>query len=338
MLLGWLLISRYKLFRILENVERALVIGIGGGGDIFTTIPTRNFLKNLGIKVYVGSALWERFVVDPYPGPRPLEQLTNIERLTTTTCLAGGRTVTVDGVKLQASYLSERIGEEVLLIDITKGVDAIVEGLSSTCSILDIDLVVGIDGGGDVLARGREPNLRSPLCDSIMLASLRKLRKKNFIGVFASSCDGELSLEEVLNYLSDIAMKGGLLGAYGMSREDVEELEKLVENMPTEVSKLALMGAKGYRGEVGIREGIWKVNLSVISTLTFYLDTVITYDLSPLAQAVSSTHNIYEANERLHEIGVKTELDIELEAHRRGARSYLELFKNKSSTQHNNVL
>lgn len=317
------------MFRYLEGCSRVLVLGIGGGGDIFATIPTRNFLKKMGIEVYVGCVAWERFILDPKPGPRPLEELVNIEKLSETVCIGGPDTVTEDSVKLQASHLSERLGEKIVLVDITKGVKKTAEGLDEALSRLGASLVIGIDGGGDVLARGTEKNLRSPLCDSVMLASLYRMRHRNFIGVYASGCDGELSLEEILTYISEITSIGGYLGAYGMTREDAEMLETLVNGMVSEVNNIALLSFKGFKGSIGIREGLFKAEASIISTLTFYLDTEKTYSLSPIAKAVSNSESILEANRELNKIGIQTELDLEIEAYRRKTRSYKELLGNK---------
>lgn len=306
-----------------------VVLGIGGGGDVFSTIPTRNFLKKLGLEVYVGCVAWERFVVDPKPGPRSLEELMNIRRLSETVCFGGADTITNDGIKFQASHLSERLNEEVILVDVTKGVDKISRGLDEALSKLNVDLLIGVDGGGDVLARGVEKNLRSPLCDSIMLASLYHMEKEKILGVFASGCDGELTIEEILTYISEIASSNGYLGAYGMDRDDLEVLEMLTAGMPSEVNRLAAHSFKGLRGEVGIRNGLWRAEPSIISTITFYLDVNIVYSLSPLAKAVSRTRNVFEANERLRDLGVSTELDIELEAYRKGAKSYRELYRDE---------
>lgn len=317
------------MFKHLEKCEKALVLGIGGGGDIFATIPTRNFLKKIGIEAYVGCVAWERFILDPKPGPRPLEELVNIQELSETVCIGGPDTVTENGVKLQASYLSERLNERVILVDITKGVKKTAKGLDEALSKLGASLLIGVDGGGDILARGMEKNLRSPLCDSVMLASLHYMKNRNLLGVFAAGCDGELSLEEILSYISEIASIGGYLGAYGMTEGDAEILEKLVDGMVSEVSKIALLSFKGFRGGINIREGLYQVETSIISTITFYLDTERTYSLSPIAKAVSDSGDIIEANMELNKMGIRTEFDLELEAQRRGARSYRELFRDK---------
>ena len=75
------------------------------------------------------------------------------------------------GVLFAESKMAAVIGQEVLLIDINGGVTGVVDGLETAMKELDADLLVGIDVGGDSLAQGSEPGLRSPLADSIMLAA-----------------------------------------------------------------------------------------------------------------------------------------------------------------------
>ena len=72
-------------------------------------------------------------------------------------------------------------------------------------SELDVDLVVFVDVGGDVLAEGAEPGLRSPLCDAVMLAVAGRLARAGrpvLIGVFGTGCDAELTTAEVLTRLA----------------------------------------------------------------------------------------------------------------------------------------
>ena len=58
-----------------------------------------------------------------------------------------------------------------VLVDIHGGPAAIADGLAHAAEQLDRDLTVFVDVGGDVLAQGDEPGLRSPLCDAVMLAA-----------------------------------------------------------------------------------------------------------------------------------------------------------------------
>ena len=65
-----------------------------------------------------------------------------------------------------------------MLVDINGGVKGVVDGLETAMKQLNTDLLVGIDVGGDSLAQGHEPGLRSPLADSIMLAAFAELAKR----------------------------------------------------------------------------------------------------------------------------------------------------------------
>ena len=304
---------------LVMNCKKALVVGIGGGGDVIGSIPTVYYIKNiLGKEVILGSLTWERWFLDPLPGPRSLEELEDVEILSCSTGLASSSTQISGRNFLQASYVVEVLNEKVLLIDITGGVVNVLKGLLDTLKQLNIDLVVGIDVGGDVIARGKEPGLRSPLADSLMLAILAKLKTvykiPSVVGFFGFGSDGELKQEELLKYLSEIAAKGGYLGAKGLSFEEVELMEKIMIKAKTEASKIPVDAFKGVFGERAIRKGKRHVFQSILSTLTFYLDPRVVFELSPLAQALKDSNSLKKANEQLHKIGIKmTELDYEIE-------------------------
>ena len=305
--------------RLIINCKNALVVGIGGGGDVIGSIPTAYYIENiLGKKVILGSLTWERWLVDPSPGPRSLEELENVEILSCSTGFASSSTQIRGRNFLQASFVAEVLNEKVLLIDITGGVVNVLKGLFDALKRLDISLVVGVDVGGDVIARGNEPGLRSPLADSLMLAVLAKLKTDykipSVVGFFGFGSDGELKQEELLKYLSEISAKGGYLGAKGLSFEEVELMEKIMIKAKTEASKVPIDAFKGFFGERAIRKGKRQVFQSILSTLTFYLDPQVVFELSPLAQALKDSTSLKKANEQLHKIGIKmTELDYEIE-------------------------
>ena len=64
-----------------SKIKKALLIGIGGGADIVGTIPTKILLESYGIKSILGGIPWERYSIDPYPGPRPFSQIINKQKL-----------------------------------------------------------------------------------------------------------------------------------------------------------------------------------------------------------------------------------------------------------------
>lgn len=307
------------------RTRRAAVIGIGGGGDVLGTIPTRNSLVRSGFSTLIGSVVWERFVVDPRPGPRSLDELENVEEvLAETVCLAGDRTKIKGGVVPQACRLSAKLGEKVLLMDLTKGARGLANGIRAMAERLGIGLIVGIDVGGDVLATGKEEGLKSPLCDSLTLAALVGSGVRCIVGILGLGCDGELKPHELESRLSEMASMGALLGAVGMTQDDVKLMEVLSLDLDTEASKLAIMAAKGLTGSVPIREGTRTAYVSIFSSITFFLDARTLYQSSELAKAVANSGSIEEANEAMHALGIETELDFERDVERLGVTSYRE--------------
>ncbi|MHA1632480.1 MAG: DUF1152 domain-containing protein [Candidatus Freyarchaeota archaeon] len=302
-----------SLEALAKEAKKALVLGIGGGGDILGALPTGRYLETLGVNVVLGSVGWERIVYDPKPGPRSLDEIVDFERLSETTGLANENTRTNYGVFFQCSNMARFLGKKTVIVDISKGVRGVIEGLNETAKRLNIDLIVGVDVGGDVLAQGDEPGLRSPLSDVTMLASLHMVNVPTVTAVFAPSCDGELTIEEILKRLTAIAGKGGYLGARGLTPEDASVMCSALRFVKTEASLLPLLAWMGVEGTVKIRRGERRVNLSILSTLTFYLDTKIVFSLSPLAKMIVDTESLEEINECFHKLNIKTEYDYELE-------------------------
>jgi hypothetical protein len=236
--------------------------------------------------------------------------------------LADARTrVRESGVYFAESRMAEYLGGQTVLIDIDAGPRAVADGLETASAALDCDLVVFIDVGGDVLAQGGEPGLRSPLCDAVMLAasaSLARRGRRILVGIFGLGCDAELTPAEVLALLAEVAGAGGLCGARGLTDPVASRLEGAMELVPTEASRQAVRAFRGASGSVPIRGGRRNVELTQAATLTFYLDVEATMrTCGRLARAVQDTRSLAEANQALNDLGVYTELDLETDAARR---------------------
>jgi hypothetical protein len=308
--------SPLSLEETIRGSSHGLVIGVGGGGDAVGALATVRFLEFCGLRATVGGVAWERFVHDPVPGPRPLAEVEEVRLLHPRVGLASALTRTRDGVVFAESRLSALLGREVLLVDLHGGSTGVAEGLDRAARELGADLVVGVDVGGDSLAKGTEKGLRSPLADSVMLAAFAALAASGWRvlwGVFGYGSDGELTPGEVEEALQRVARGGGLLGAWGLTRRVVEELEAVVREVPTEASAVPLECARGAWGERKIREDRRIVRLTPLSTLTFYLAPEVVFEESAPARAVAGSVSLEEANEALHRIGLKTELDLERE-------------------------
>ena len=299
---------------LVRKSKKALVIGIGGGGDIVGAVPTSNYLNLLGVKTILGGLTWERLPIDPQPGPRTFSEIINLELISETTAFANSKTRTKTGVRFAASRVAEFFNSKTILVDINKGVQGVVKGLTETAEKLNLDLIIGVDVGGDSIARGTEVTLKSPLADSTMVSALAQLKVPSILGVIGIGCDGELTIQELLDDIAHIIKLGGYIGARGLTTSDLVLLEKLVKKIPTEVSSMVVEAARGKTGIFKIRGGTRVANLSPLAIITFYFNPKIIFEKHCLiAKRLANTTSLEKANEIIVSLGLKTELDFERE-------------------------
>jgi hypothetical protein len=304
------------LAEVLGGSRRALVLGIGGGGDVVGALAVARQIEVGGGHAELGGVAWERFAIDPYhPGPRPLSDLLGIERLGDTAaalCSAEGRTP--EGVRLAEAGVAAHLGRPTVLVDINDGSRAVAAGVTAAADRLGCDLVVLLDVGGDVLGTGAEPGLSSPLCDAVMLACASYLPERiEAIGcVFGAGCDGELTVPEVLERIAVLAHDGAWIGTSSPSAEVAAEIVQLAGVVPTEASLQAARCALGESGVTPIRAGRRTVELGPVGALAFFFDPRAAIGrAAPLAELVADASSIEEARVALESVGVVTELDYE---------------------------
>jgi len=304
---------------LLSRARRPLVLGIGGGGDVVGALATAEASRLNGAQPLVGGVSWERRPIDPQPGPRAEAEIEGARRLAPGVMAAGaGTRVRESGVRFAESRMAELLGEETVLVDATLGAAQRADGLAAAAASLGADLIVFVDVGGDALAHGDEAELASPLCDALLLAAAARLAEQGspvLGGIFGIGCDGELTPSEVLARLAEIGAAGGLAGARGLTPAVAARLEEAVRVVPTEASAQALRCFRGEIGPAAIRQGRRRVELSPAGALTFYFDPVAAVrSAARLATAVMDARDLDDANEILHGMGVRTELDYERDA------------------------
>jgi hypothetical protein len=306
----------------LRAARRPLVIGMGGGGDVVGALATAEHARTYdGAAPVLGGLAWERRPIDPEPGPRGSDEIEGAEEIAPGILLAGPTTrVRERDVYFAESRMAEFLGEPTVLIDVRGGPEVVADGLAAAAERLACDLVVFVDVGGDVLAQGDEPGLRSPLCDAMMLAAAARLGRRGHAvigGLFGIGCDAELTPAQVLERLARVAAAGGLVGARGLTAPVAARLEAAIRIVTTEASAQAVHAFRGGFGHVDIRGGARSVELSPMAAVTFYLDVEATLNgVGRLARAVDGAESLEAANQALHELGVRTELDLERDAAR----------------------
>jgi hypothetical protein len=290
------------------------VIGIGGGGDVVGSLAVARLCESLGTPFVLGGVAWERFVVDPYPGPRSVDQIDGGRRIGGSAVLADAETSTPDGVLFCESAMASFLGEATLLVDVTGGPRTVAAGIRAAADELGCELAVYVDVGGDALAAGSEAGLASPLCDAVMLAAAGHAAADGLpaVGaVFGPGCDGELSVEEVLRRASALGEAGAWLGAWEMPSAIAAELAAAARVVPTEASLQAVRCARGETGVATIRGGRRTLRLGPIGALTFFFDPLAGGERLPLPDAVADAASLDAARDALAARGIRTELDYE---------------------------
>jgi hypothetical protein len=289
---------------------------MGGGGDVVGALATARLCQSLGADFVLGGVAWERWPIDPYPGPRRIGEVLGGRRLNDGALLADEHTTTPSGVPFAESRMAGFICSQTLLVDLDRGATGTADSIADAAAKLGCDLVVFVDVGGDVVARGDEPGLASPLCDAVMLAAAMQLAGRTEVAaaIYGAGCDGELTPDEVMERISELGRAGALLGAWGLTPAVCKQIEAAAHVVPTEASMMGVRCARGEIGEAAIRGGLRTVRLSPLGAVTFYFDprAASAAGLAPLAAAVDSSQTLDQAQRALSRLGVRTELDLEL--------------------------
>lgn len=296
---------------VLPDARRLLCVGIGGGGDVVGAVGAAWLL---GRDAVVGGLTWERLPVDPAPGPRRIAELVDAEVVHPAAALATAATRTATGVRFAESRVAEALGEPTVLVDPTDGPAAAADGLLAAAERTGCDGIVLIDVGGDVLAHGDEAGLGSPLADAVLLAAGLRLHQRGVpvvAAVVGAGCDGELTPDEVALRVAEATAGGGLLADLRLEDlgPDLDRLEAVVADVPTEASALAIACARGQRGPTPIRDGRRTVLRTALGGRVVVLDVAAcVFGPARLAALVGDAASLDEADARLAAEGITSEL------------------------------
>jgi hypothetical protein len=97
-----------------------------------------------------------------------------------------------------------------------------------------------------------------------------------------------------------------------MTAAVTDELEEVCRFVPTEASAQAIRCARGEMGQTTIRRGRRTVTLSPVGAMTFYFEPATAVETAArLAKAVIDAEGLEHANDILHGLRIRTELDFE---------------------------
>ncbi|MBZ5687580.1 MAG: DUF1152 domain-containing protein [Acidobacteriia bacterium] len=218
--------DEFRLPSSLERSQRVLVSGAGGGFDVYTGLPIYERLRSLGKQVFLGNLSFTEL------------EATNAKRLAHALVAVDANTSGEDlyfPERMLAAFLSRR-GENITIYAFEKsGVAAIREGYQHLVELLEVDAIVLVDGGTDILMRGDEASLGTPAEDMMSLAAVAGLdvptRIVTCVGFGIDSYHGVCHA----NWLENVAAlteAGGFLGATALL-EKMPEVRLYVDAVKT---------------------------------------------------------------------------------------------------------
>lgn len=158
--------------------------------------------------------------------------------------------------------------------------------------------------GGDVLARGDEPGLRSPLADALALAACTRLHTPARLLVAGPGLDGELTEADVLARCHPeavVALTAGHVGAHA----------RVLDWHPSEATGLLAAAARGNRGTVEVRDQGLQAALSDHSHTVHEADWATVAAASKLVPPLRETDSLGEAEEHTRRVVGFCETDAE---------------------------
>ncbi|MDX2388980.1 DUF1152 domain-containing protein [Streptomyces sp. DK15] len=268
---------------------KRLLIAAGGGGDAITAAMVHAALHGAAAPALVLTYAWERLVVDPVPGPRRAADFTGTEPVAPGLVLVtpDTRPVAPAGslLPLLAAGLRPRLG----LLDPYEGAVGLARQIAAAARWCAADRIDLVDVGGDIVARGDEPTLRSPLGDALAVAACAATGIPTTVYVAGPGLDNEVPLPALVPRLGQ--------PAFALTAEHTEGVLGVFDWHPSEASAMLVAAARGIRGVCGTRDAPAPLVLDEASRGVHRLSLRRALELSALARALDGSTTLDRAEE-----------------------------------------
>ncbi|MFJ8230525.1 DUF1152 domain-containing protein [Streptomyces sp. NPDC094448] len=280
-----------------------LIVAAGGGGDAVAAAMLDAALygpENPGV---ILTYAWDRLLVDPVPGPRTPADFTALAHTVPGVPAITAYTECVPPAGSTLPRLARELPQTLALIDPRHGVQGITGQLTELVKQLRPESIDLLDVGGDILARGDEPTLRSPLADALTLAACHRLDAPVRLLVAGPGLDGELPAKTLRPLL------GHLVTTF--TPEHAAAVGPILEWHPSEATGMLAATARGIRGLCEARDTGAAVPLTDESPTVHEVGTDDAFKRNSLAHAITTTTTLAAAEAVSREICGFSEIDYE---------------------------
>ena len=163
-----------------------------------------------------------------------------------------------------------------------------------------------VDVGGDILAHGDEPTLRSPLADSLVLAATIDLDPVRLL-ITGPGIDGELPEDLVHERLDEL----GAELVHRLTPENVNAFRPLFDWHPSEATGLLCAAATGTRGTAEIRDQGFPVSLSDRTPEVHAVPVRLAFTSNRIAHELRGSSSLADVETALRATGRESEIDYE---------------------------
>jgi hypothetical protein len=202
-----------RLAQQLEGARRVLLAGAGGGYDILGAVPLLGALKQMGLRVSLANLTFttvSKLGIESSGGCHTLHRLTGNHASKSIFCPEAWLS------RWLADQGPELIEDPSVWTFDPSGYHPLREAYRFVLEQEQIDTLILVDGGIDLLLRGDETSLGTPVEDLISLAVVRNLdvpRKiASAVGFGIELRDG-IQHAQVLERFADLTRRGGYFGA-----------------------------------------------------------------------------------------------------------------------------
>ncbi|MFE6336161.1 DUF1152 domain-containing protein [Streptomyces sp. NPDC057798] len=281
-----------------------LIVAAGGGGDaVAAAMLDAALYGDKDERAVILTYAWDRLLIDPVPGPRGPNDFTGLEPITPAVCKVPAEARPIAPAGSTMPRLAAELRHTFALIDPRQGVEGVTHQLEELVTQLEPESIDLLDVGGDVLARGDEPTLKSPLADALTLAACGQVNAPIRLLVAGPGLDGEVPLDDLY----------GVLGAvvHTFTAKDVEPISSALEWHPSEATGMLAATARGVRGTCEVRDAGLSIPLTDEGPAVHEVDLDDALTRNELARAIMATATLDDVETLSREICGFSEIDYE---------------------------
>ncbi|MBA2807438.1 DUF1152 domain-containing protein [Streptomyces sp. KM273126] len=282
---------------------KRLIVAAGGGGDAVAAAMLHAALYGDEDQAVILTYAWDRLLIDPVPGPRGPSNFTGLEQITPAVWAVPAEARPISPAGSTLPRLAAELPHTFALLDPHHGVEGVTRQLEELVAHLSPKSIDLLDVGGDILARGDEPTLKSPLADAVTLAACCRVNNPIRLLVAGPGLDGELPLDDLREVLGPVI--------HTFTPKDVEPISTVLEWHPSEATGMLAATAQGARGTCEVRDAGLPVPLTDEGPTVHEVDLDEALSRNHLARAVLTTETLSQIEAHSREICGYSEIDYE---------------------------